>query len=84
MRNAQLKKFPMTVSGSLVVGFRPREDGGNGRKKDEKVAGPRKPERQPIRKQFSAHLGRSGKSSTSLGPKEGKDDEEKEEDGKEP
>lgn len=27
--------------------------------KDEKVAGSRNPERQPIRKQFSAHLGRS-------------------------
>lgn len=38
----------------------------NGRKRNEKAAGPRNPERQPIRKQFSVHLGRSGKSSTLL------------------
>lgn len=48
----------------VLVGFLPREK--NGRKEDEKAAGPRNPERQPIRKQFSAHLGRSGKSSTPL------------------
>lgn len=35
--------------------------------KDEKVAGSRNPERQPIRKQFYAHLGRSGESSTFAG-----------------
>lgn len=46
-----------------------RENGENGRMKDEKVAGSRNPERQPIRKQFSAHLGRSGESSTLLGRK---------------
>lgn len=47
----------------LSASFRERRTEG---RRNEKAAGPRNPERQPIRKQFCAHLGRSGKSSTPL------------------